>query len=169
MKFASLFKIRNLKKNYTYIRGSAHRACRAVALTLFILSPVLFSSCEFWNVPVRDYLEKYTQEIAIERYELDGIESYKDADGNLCIPSVREGEEVPVTLFLRNPYHYKLGANDSAEGDFLSLGYPQPAPYISSSLVSEACSRIKQDDETRLCFTLTTMGPILGVMMAAVK
>ncbi len=155
MKFASLFKIRNLKKNYTYIRGFAHRACRAVALTLFILSPVLFSSCEFWNVPVRDYLERYTQEIAIEKYEIEGVESYYDADGNLCIPSGQDGG-VQVTLFMRNPYHYKLGSTDPSNPDLTSLGYQWPGPYIlNDNFVASSDVVIAQDenDTTLLRFT----------------
>ena len=73
-----------------------------------------------------------------------GVESYTDKDGNLCIPS---GQDVSVSLFMINPYHYKLGSNDVSDPDLSSLGYQQPGPYIISELVGEACSMIKQDDE----------------------
>ena len=73
-------------------------------IAVFILFASLFMmSCEFWQVPVRDYLEKWTSQVSIEKYELYGIETYTDKDGNLCIPS---GQDVPVSLFMINPYHY---------------------------------------------------------------
>ncbi|MBP5751528.1 MAG: hypothetical protein J6W60_01540, partial [Treponema sp.] len=80
-------------------------------------------------MPVRDYLERYTREIAIEKYEIEGVESYYDADGNLCIPSGQDGG-VQITLFMRNPYHYVLGSTDSSNPNLDSLGYQWPGPYI---------------------------------------
>ena len=91
------------KKNYTTLTGPVHRLGRVFALTFFALVTLFFSSCQFWNEPVRDYFEKWTQEVSIAKYELVGIESYTDKDGNLCISS---DQDATVTLFMINPYHY---------------------------------------------------------------
>ncbi|MBO4320036.1 MAG: InlB B-repeat-containing protein [Treponema sp.] len=76
---------------------------RNLFLALILPVILLLTSCEFWQVPVRDYLEKWTSQVSIEKYELYGVETYTDKDGNLCIPS---GQDVPVSLFMINPYHY---------------------------------------------------------------
>ena len=91
------------KKNYTTLTGPVHRLGRVFALTFFTLATLFFSSCQFWNEPVRGYFEKWTQEVSIAKYELVGIESYTDKDGNTCISS---DQDAPVTLFMINPYHY---------------------------------------------------------------
>ena len=74
-------------------------------LPLIALASAFFSSCEYWHEPVREYLENWTEKVYIERFELDGIESYYDKNGNLCIASDRDA---PVNLILLNPHHYKL-------------------------------------------------------------
>ncbi len=120
--------MRSNRHLYTYVPIHTPRICRVVPLILFLLASLFLSSCEFWQQPVRDYFEKWTNEIAIDKFQIEGVESYYDKDGNLCIPS---GQDVPVTLFMRNPYHYKLGASDSAVSDFSDLGYPKEPPYIT--------------------------------------
>lgn len=75
----------------------------------------ILSSCEFWNQPVRDYFEKWTNEVAIEKFEVIGVESYQDKDGNLCIAS---DQPAPVTLFMRNPYHYVLTSSNISRPEF---------------------------------------------------
>lgn len=74
-------------------------------LPLIAVASAFFSSCEYWHEPVREYLENWTEKVYIERFELDGIESYYDKNGNLCIASDRDA---PVNLILLNPHHYKL-------------------------------------------------------------
>lgn len=98
--------MRSNRHLYTYAPTHTPRICRVVPLMLFLLASLFLSSCEFWQQPVRDYFEKWTNEIAIDKFQIEGVESYYDKDGNLCIPS---GQDVPVTLFMRNPYHYELG------------------------------------------------------------
>ncbi len=65
----------------------------------------MLASCKFWHQPIRGYFEEWTSECSIAKYELDGIESYTDKDGNLCIAS---DHDVPVNLYLINPYHYYI-------------------------------------------------------------
>lgn len=67
------------------------------------LAGLFLSSCEYWHEPVREYLERWTKEVAIERFELEGIESYSDKNGNLCISS---DQDTAVRLVMINPYHY---------------------------------------------------------------
>ena len=88
------------KNTHTLVPTATHRIYRLLTATLVALSTFFFSSC---NEPVRDYFEKWTKEVSIAKYELIGIESYTDKDGNLCIAS---DQDVPVTLFMINPYHY---------------------------------------------------------------
>lgn len=102
-------------KNYTSVShptkfrlvNSLFRA----ALTLFVA--LVISSCEFWQQPVRGYFEEWTSEVSIVKFEVDGVESYYDKDGNLCIPS--GNQNVPLTLFLINPHHYNYITDYSEE------------------------------------------------------
>ncbi|MBO4320993.1 MAG: hypothetical protein J5857_11070 [Treponema sp.] len=77
------------------------------------------TSCEFWQVPVRDYLERWTSEVAIMRFEVDGNKSYYDKDGNLCVPSE---EEVRLNLFMINPYHYNYATDYTSKIPESGLG-----------------------------------------------
>ena len=95
----------NKINTYTTEHQSIHRHSRPIALTLAFLATLLLASCEFWNEPVREYFKEWTEECSIAKYELVGIESYTDKDGNLCIAS---GHDAPVNLFLINPYHYTI-------------------------------------------------------------
>lgn len=95
----------NKINTYTTEHQSIHRHSRPIALTLAFLATLLLASCEFWNEPVREYFKEWTEECSIAKYELVGIESYTDKDGNLCIAS---DHDAPVNLFLINPYHYTI-------------------------------------------------------------
>ena len=95
----------NKINTYTTEHQSIHRHSRPIALTLAFLATLLLASCEFWNEPVREYFKEWTEECSIAKYELVGIESYTDKDGNLCIASDRPA---PVKLYLINPYHYTI-------------------------------------------------------------
>ena len=120
--------MRSNRHLYTYIPTHTPRICRVVPLILFLLASLFLSSCEFWQQPVRDYFEKWTNEIAIDKFQIEGVESYYDKDGNLCIPS---GQDVPVTLFMRNPYHYVLGTSTPDSTLQSQYGYEQESPYIT--------------------------------------
>ena len=120
--------MRSNRHLYTYAPTHTPRICRVVPLILFLLASLFLSSCEFWQQPVRDYFEKWTNEIAIDKFQIEGVESYYDKDGNLCIPS---GQDVPVTLFMRNPYHYVLGTSTPDSTLQSQYGYEQESPYIT--------------------------------------
>ena len=82
------------------------RRTHSLFISVFSLFVALvLTSCEFWQQPIRGYFEEWTSECSIAKYELDGIESYTDKDGNLCIASDRPA---PVKLYLINPYHYTI-------------------------------------------------------------
>lgn len=125
------------KKNYTTLTGPVQRLGRAFALTFFALATLFFSSCQFWNEPVRDYFERWTQEVSIAKYELVGIESYTDKDGNLCIAS---DQDAPVKLFMINPYHY---TNVVIASDDIETSATGTFPTITQNV----------DDSTLLDFT----------------
>ncbi|MBP5452547.1 MAG: hypothetical protein J6Y16_09960, partial [Treponema sp.] len=88
------------KNTYTLVPPPINHKGRV--FLLFILTLIL-SSCKYWHEPVREYLEKWTKEVSIEKFEVEDVESYYDKDGNLCIPS---GQDATLTLFLINPFHY---------------------------------------------------------------
>lgn len=67
-------------------------------LSLFILGFVL-TGCEFFNVGVKDFLEKYTETAGVMEYELDGIYP-TDSSGVVCIDSETDHT---IKLNLRNP------------------------------------------------------------------
>ncbi len=146
------------KNDYTFIKSRfGHRLSLILSLTA-VLAGLFLSSCDMMHVPVRGYLEKYTNEIAIEKLVVEG-ESYYDKYGNLCIPS---GQDVQITLILRNPYHFYLGSTDSTEGNFAGLDYnvekcieagklpstlPEAYDFSSTFIEQDA------DDKTLLHFT----------------
>ncbi|MBP5752814.1 MAG: hypothetical protein J6W60_08160, partial [Treponema sp.] len=82
------------------------RRTHSLFISVFSLFVALIlTSCEFWQQPIRGYFEEWTEECSIAKYELVGIESYTDKDGNLCIAS---DHDAPVKLYLINPYHYTI-------------------------------------------------------------
>ena len=100
---------------------------------------LILTSCEFWQQPIRGYFEEWTEECSIAKYELVGIESYTDKDGNLCIAS---DHDAPVKLYLINPYHYELGTDQYP----LNIDTPSPFPSITPD----------PNDTTVLHFTYST-------------
>ena len=120
------------KKNYTFVSDPTKfrfvNSLYLAALTLFVA--FVLTSCEFWQQPVRDYFEKWTSEVSVVKFEVDGVETYYDKDGNLCIGSEKDA---PVTLFLINPYHYVLGSNDLSSVDKDALGYSADPPYVTAT------------------------------------
>ncbi|MBR6154420.1 MAG: hypothetical protein IKQ43_08295, partial [Treponema sp.] len=101
------------------------RKTHSLFISVFSLFVALIlTSCEFWQQPIRGYFEEWTEECCIAKYELDGIESYTDKDGNLCIAS---DHDAPVKLYLINPYHYTL---DTLQYP-LDIDTPSPFPSIT--------------------------------------
>ncbi|MBO4321283.1 MAG: hypothetical protein J5857_12520, partial [Treponema sp.] len=125
---------------------------RNLFLLLILPFTLLLSSCEFWQVPVRDYLEKWTSEIAIDKFEVDGVETYYDKDGNLCVGSENDA---PMILYLRNPHHYVLGNSSMVVGDEIqdTYGYGTAAPYIIPEYGDNTLITQDSDDTTILRFT----------------
>ena len=116
---------------------SNHRKKTIFFILSFLIFSFLFTSCDFWNEPVHDYFEKWTSEVSIAKYELVGIESYTDKDGNLCIAS---DQDAPVKLFMINPYHY---TNVVIASDDIETSATGTFPTITQNV----------DDSTLLDFT----------------
>ncbi|MBP5359574.1 MAG: InlB B-repeat-containing protein [Treponema sp.] len=108
---------------------------RNLFLALILPVILLLSSCEFWQVPVRDYLETWTQEVYIAKFEVDGVESYTNKDGNLCIPS---GSDAKLKLFLVNPRHY----------DYSSSEYSDKITSINTAIGNSNISLTADPDDT---------------------
>ncbi len=64
----------------------------------------LFTSCEFFENDVADFMEKYTETAAIETHEFS-VETFNDAKGNLCISSEKDTE---ISFYMRNPKKFEL-------------------------------------------------------------
>jgi len=102
-----------MKNSYTRVAVPRFRSLKYLFLAFFtFFVTLIMTSCEYWHQPVRDYFEKWTNEVAIDKFEIEGIETYYDKDENLCIGS---DQDVPVILFMRNPYHYRLGSTNSTD------------------------------------------------------
>ncbi len=139
-------------KKTDYCRLFTHGFCRIPLVLLTFFASLFVLSCDMMNVPVRKYFEDWTNEVAIVKFEVDGVESYYDKDGNLCIPS---GNDVPITLFMRNPYHYVLGSSEPNPGLQNQYGYAKEGPYITSAFDGGFSGVVSQDadDTTLLKFT----------------
>ncbi len=70
----------------------------------FALAMSLFSSCDMWNVPIKEYFEEYTNTAAVVDYAY-GKSYSTDSGGMLSVPSE---DDCTVTFSLRNPQLYKL-------------------------------------------------------------
>ena len=83
-------------------------------ITILLLAlTFLFSSCDMMHQPVRGYFEEWTSEVSIQKFEVEGVETYYDKNGNLCIPSDHDAQ---VTFFMVNPYHYDYYNNSEYSG-----------------------------------------------------
>lgn len=71
-------------------------------------------SCELFNSPVKNFFKEYTENAAVEDYELDG-EYPKDKDGNICLSS---DSTKTLTFTLRNPQEYVLNLGHSFNDAF---------------------------------------------------
>lgn len=70
---------------------------------IFLLSFV-FSSCSFFNEPVKEFFKEYTETAAIEKIEYS-VPTRVDKDGNICISS---DEDLSCFLYMRNPQVYDV-------------------------------------------------------------
>ncbi len=69
----------------------------------------LFTSCEFFENDVADFMETYTETAAIEEHSFN-VETYNDGQNQLCISS---WENTEISLFMRNPKNFQLNPSVS--------------------------------------------------------
>ena len=116
---------------------------------LIAISALLVTSCQFWNVPVREYFEEYTRTAVIEKYL--PIAEGQQADGAIQIPS---DKDVTVTFHLHNPQNFKFVA-----GNNMSLqlaGFDAAKALASSGLPADTASvKITQDPSNASILHLT--------------
>ena len=65
---------------------------------------IVFTGCEFFNRPMIDFLEEWTNTAQIGKHSLDG--SYPETDGMVNLPS---GSDRVITYYVANPQSYDLG------------------------------------------------------------
>ena len=68
-----------------------------------LFSLILLTSCEYFNRPMLDYLEEWTNTAQISKYTLDG--NYPVTAG---LPNVPSGEDRVITYYIINPQNYVL-------------------------------------------------------------
>ena len=116
---------------------------------LIAISALLVTSCQFWNVPVREYFEEYTRTAVIEKYL--PIAEGQQADGAIQIPS---DKDVTVTFHLHNPQNFKFVAGNNMS---LQLAAFDAAKALASSgLPADTASvKITQDPSNASILHLT--------------
>lgn len=65
---------------------------------------IVFTGCEFFNRPMLDFLEEWTNTAQIGKHSLDG--SYPETGGMVNLPS---GSDRVITYYVANPQNYDLG------------------------------------------------------------
>ena len=65
---------------------------------------IVFTGCEFFNRPMIDFLEEWTNTAQIGKHSLDG--SYPETGGMVNLPS---GSDRVITYYVANPQSYDLG------------------------------------------------------------
>ena len=131
-------KMENPYTRVLLLRQSKFLKSLFLASFAFIVTLIL-SSCEYLHEPVRDYFEKWTNKVSIEKYEINNVEFYEDKDGNVCIGS---DQDAYVSLFMLNPYHYdfnspefssKITSVQNETAGSSSLSFPDIIPDASDT------------------------------------
>lgn len=78
-----------------------HKLFYIVFLLCFL---IVFTGCEFFNRPMIDFLEEWTNTAQIGKHSLDG--SYPETGGVVNLPS---GSDRVITYYVANPQNYDLG------------------------------------------------------------
>lgn len=78
-----------------------HKLLYIVSLLCFL---IVFTGCEFFNRPMIDFLEEWTNTAQIGKHSLDG--SYPETGGMVNLPS---GSDRVITYYVANPQSYDLG------------------------------------------------------------
>ena len=78
-----------------------HKLFYIVFLLCFL---IVFTGCEFFNRPMLDFLEEWTNTAQIGKHSLDG--SYPETGGMVNLPS---GSDRVITYYVANPQSYDLG------------------------------------------------------------
>ena len=98
----------NSRVNIIDINLFSERCTVPVHKLLYIVSLlcllIVFTGCEFFNRPMIDFLEEWTNTAQIGKHSLDG--SYPETGGMVNLPS---GSDRVITYYVANPQNYDLG------------------------------------------------------------
>lgn len=92
--------VNRLKTKHTIIYQYINKIHTVLAV---LFSLILLTSCEYFNRPMLDYLEEWTDTAQISKYTLDG--TYPVTAG---LPNVPSGEDRVITYYIINPQNYVL-------------------------------------------------------------
>ena len=92
--------VNRLKTKHTLIYQYINKIHTVLAV---LFSLILLTSCEYFNRPMLDYLEEWTNTAQISKYTLDG-----DYPVTAGLPNVPSGEDRVITYYIINPQNYVL-------------------------------------------------------------
>lgn len=92
--------VNRLKTKHTIIYQYINKIHTVLAV---LFSLILLTSCEYFNRPMLDYLEEWTDTAQISKYTLDG-----DYPVTAGLPNVPSGEDRVITYYIINPQNYVL-------------------------------------------------------------
>ena len=92
--------VNRLKTKHTLIYQYINKIHTVLAV---LFSLILLTSCEYFNRPMLDYLEEWTDTAQISKYTLD--DTYPVTAG---LPNVPSGEDRVITYYIINPQNYVL-------------------------------------------------------------
>ena len=114
--------VNRLKTKHTLIYQYINKI-HAVLAVLFSL--ILLTSCEYFNRPMLNYLEEWTNTAQISKYTLDG--DYPVTAGLSNVPS---GEDRVITYYIINPQNYVLDSTVTfAHNKTLDVDNKTPADF----------------------------------------
>ena len=108
-----------------------------------LLLGLFFTSCDLFNVPVKEFLKEYTEEAQIVSHSISTTTAL-DKDGMACVPS---NNDVVLTYTVRNPQSYNLNYD-------LLFSYLELPDGVTLSYTPEASREITKTDYSTFTLTL---------------
>ena len=110
-------------------------------MVLIAIVSLLFAGCDYFNRPLLDYLEEWTNTAQVSKHTFDG--TYPEAEGYTNIPS---GTNRVITYYVINPQNYTL--------DF-TVTFAHDAGMIVSNKTPSDFATVEQDLQDKNIIRLT--------------
>ena len=114
--------VNRLKTKHTLIYQYINKIHTVLAV---LFSLILLTSCEYFNRPLLDYLEEWTNTAQVSKHTFDG--TYPVTAG---LPNVPSGEDRVITYYIINPQNYVLDSTVTfAHDDSLVVDNNTPSDF----------------------------------------